>query len=212
MNSKWWYWHHKIVVHWVIGILGMIGLLFGVLLYVEPVKLIQRTVWSNLKELVVLTGGIVAVITYFRNGMTRRQDITFRKFDKTIEAEQYFRDEIAPTIQQTVLLYHKALVARGYFEMQDSSLKLMVVRSAVAQVNFSNCFKQLNTLAAYSRYKMVNTQQLYSNIADDVKYLSNISDFYSVQTIFNEQYKMNDYQIVIRESLAYLDQIKEAFE
>lgn len=114
------------------------------------------------------------MVTYFRNGNTRRQDIAFRRFDKTIEAEQYFRDEISTTIWQTISRYHKELLARGYFEMQDDSLKLMVVRSTVAQVNFSNCFKQLNTLAAYSRYEM------------------------------------NDYQIIIHESLAYLKRVKEA--
>jgi hypothetical protein len=169
MNIKWWQ-RHKAVVRWLqlgVGILAIWGLF-------KATNWRQPTFWSTFKELIVLIGGLVAVITYFRNGVTRRQDIAFRKFDKTIEATQYFRDEISPTIRQTVAMYHRELVVRGYFEMQDNSLKLMVVRSTVAQVNFSNCFKQLNTLAADSRYEM------------------------------------NDYQIIIHESLAYLKRIKEA--
>lgn len=81
MNMKWWQ-RHKVMIGWLLLGVGTLTL-WG---FFKAIYWRQLTFWSTFKELVVLIGGLVAVITYFRNGVTRRQDITFRKFDKTIEA------------------------------------------------------------------------------------------------------------------------------
>lgn len=108
---------------------GIIGYLIGTvrllvtLRWLNTNDLQENVFWANIKEISVLIGGIVAVFTYFRNGRSRKQDIAYKKFDRTIEAETYFHNELSKQIQQLTAQYQNMLCANNIMSSRIIWLK-----------------------------------------------------------------------------------------
>ncbi|KRK34971.1 hypothetical protein [Loigolactobacillus bifermentans] len=169
----------------------------------------SNLIWTNIKELSTVIGGLVAVFTYFRNSNSRREDVALQKFSNTIAAENYFHHEFALTIDKSIAQYETLLVHNGYFITENEIIKNAAVQQTVQSINFSQYFKTLNRLAAYPYYHEVNDKQLYSSIADDIQKLTDIKGFTIVQQMFSENHTMNNYQTMIADALHYLELVNE---
>jgi hypothetical protein len=157
---------------------GIVGYLIGAVRLPVPLRwlntddLQENVFWANIKEISVLIGGIVAVFTYFRNGRSRKRDIAYKKFDRTIEAETYFHNELSKQIQQLTAQYQNMLVRKQYYEQPNNMIKTSILK-------------------------------------DEIGLLASIEGFDTIQLIFDETHRMNNYKTIMNDALQYLSDVDE---
>ena len=69
--------------------------------------------------------------------------------------------------------------------------------------------KGLNVLAAYTYYDTFNKLQFYSSTADEIGLLASIEGFDTIQLIFDETHRMNNYKTIMNDALQYLSDVDE---
>lgn len=198
-------------------------------------QLSKSYLWSNIKDVLLVVGYIVAVATYWRNSENRKKDIANKKFDTTIDAVRYFNNDVVKALRKSrkaylevfgketdkeieeynasfdkeSSLYYKNSPVEALSEMDadadfevldnvnDETLKklwlALSISSAFEDGEFGDSFQRLNLLSSYFYYETVNSEQLYSNIADEVHLFLHIKYLKELEYLFDEKYSMNNY-------------------
>lgn len=98
---------------------------------------------------------------------------------------------------------------KQYDTESNKAIKALILTDVALKVDFGACLKGVNVLAAYNYYDTFNKLQFYSSTADEIGLLASMEGFNTIQLIFDETHRMNNYKTIINEALQYLSDVDE---
>lgn len=167
-----------------------------------------QTLWTLALSSLGVAVSVTQLLAHFRNVRLERHSNAASRFDHTIQAQNFMREQISPKITTVRKRFERSLHANQTGRSQSRVFNNLLLTESIRTAGFAAIFKDLNQLAAYTHYHMVNPLQLYSNIADDVLKLTTIAHFEQIQHDFQRRYLMNNYEDLLAEITAYVNAVK----
>lgn len=154
---------------------------------------------------VATIGGIVIALIQLQVVLrNRRIDLAATRFDHTIQAYEFYQNNVAEILDKTITQYQSELRQGNYQQFKNQRLGKSVIARAMLIADFGACFRKLNLLESYVYYDEIDKLQLYSSIADHVYRLTQIDGFEVVKNYYLQDNVMNNYIFLLDDIEKYV--------
>lgn len=150
-------------------------------------------------------GGIVIALIQLQVVLrNRRIDLAATKFDHTIQAYEFYQNNVAEILEGTIAQYETALQVNEFQKKKDEHVRRSIIIQAMVVADFGTCFQRLNILESYVYYDEIDKYQLYSSIGDSIYELIRLEGFAFVQSQFLKEQAMNNYVYLLNDIQQYV--------
>lgn len=154
---------------------------------------------------VATIGGIVIALVQLQIVLrNRRIDLAATRFDHTIQAYEFYQNNVAQKLMKTIHEYEKALQVNDFQQKKDDRIRQSIMIQAMFVADFGTCFQRLNILESYVYYDEIDKYQLYSSIGDSIYELIQLDGFAFVQSQFLKEQAMNNYVHLLNDIQQYV--------
>lgn len=201
-RKTWWVWIAVAVVN-VVGVL-----MVNAAVWIGPTWRNQTSaiaqwllIWNLVQGIQLVMSGYLTVLGHLRASRNESRVTRVELFDHTINAIQYFNQEVVPAIEQVLASYQDSPKSGHEGDFRRKTRQLILLRK-IREGHFEQIFRRLNVLSGYIYYGMVNEPQLYASIWDEVSRMTQLQDYRLIRSEYERLFLMNNY-------LDFLDQLEE---
>lgn len=162
---------------------------------------------------VATIGGIVIALVQLQIVLrNRRIDLAATRFDHTIQAYEFYQNNVAQNLDETIAQYQRELRKGNYNHFENQRLGKSVIARAMLMADFGACFRKLNILESYVYYDEIDKLQLYSSIGDHVYRLTQIDGFEVVKDYYLQDNVMNNYIFLLDDIAKYVTERRSTYD
>ncbi|TGD18588.1 hypothetical protein [Levilactobacillus suantsaiihabitans] len=159
---------------------------------------------------VATIGGIVIALIQLQVVLrNRRIDLAATRFDHTIQAYEFYQNNVAEILDGTIAQYEAALQVNDFQKKKDEHVRQSIMIQAMVVADFGTCFQRLNILESYVYYDEIDKYQLYSSIGDSIYELIQLDGFAFVQDHFLKEQVMNNYVNLLNDIQLYVQKRRQ---
>jgi hypothetical protein len=191
----------------IVNVVG--GIVVQALVWIGPVFRSQSSavgqwllLWNMVQGLLVVISGYLGVSAYLKEQRKATRATAVELFDHTIDAIQYFNEEVVPAVDQVLASYQDSPKSGQEIDLRRKTRQLILLRK-IREGHFEKIFRKLNVLSGYVHYGMVNEPQLYASIWDEVSRMTQLRDYQLIRSEYERQFLMNNYLDFLDELEAY---------